>query len=97
MIKREQCGDLSDYLRSDKGNPPMEHVIAVHTLTHEAMHMGGVTSEAETECLAVRHDAEMARLLGASPTGAARLANLYWELHYPRMPDGYRSESCPGP
>ena len=97
LIKRQQCRDLSSYLRSDKEEPPMEHVVAVHTLTHEAMHMSGVTSESETECLAVRHDAEMARLLGASPSGADRLASSYWQLRYPRMPDAYRSENCPGP
>jgi hypothetical protein len=97
LIKREQCRDLSRYLRSDKQSPPLEQVVAVHTLTHEAMHMSGLTSESETECAAVHHDADMARLLGASAEGADRLATTYWQVHYPRMPDGYRSESCPGP
>jgi len=97
LIKREQCRDLSSYLRSDKEEPSLEQVVAVHTLTHEAMHMSGVTSESETECLAVMRDAEMSRLLGASSTAAARLASTYWEQHYPRMPVGYRSENCAGP
>jgi hypothetical protein len=36
----------------------------------------------------------MARLLGAEDTDADELARYYWESIYPRMPDGYRSDSC---
>ena len=49
-------------------------MVAVHTLTHESIHMSGVTSESATECLAVQRDAEMARLLGAPRTAASELA-----------------------
>ena len=54
LIKREQCCDLSAYLRSDKESPTTEQIVAVHTLTHEVIHMSGVTNEAETECIAVQ-------------------------------------------
>ena len=94
LIKREPCAALSDYLRSDKSAPPREQVVAVHTLTHEAIHMSGVTNEAETECLAVQRDAEMARLLGAAPSDAHALAASYWTTVYPRMPDAYRTTAC---
>ncbi len=96
LIKRQQCGDLAAYLRDPSGFTH-EQAVAVHTLTHEAVHMSGVTAEDETECLAVRRDAELAGLLGASAADAQRLARYYWENVYPRMPDTYRSESCPGP
>ena len=97
LIKRDQCRDLSAYLRSDKESPSGEQIIAVHTLTHEAMHMSGVTNEAETECMAVQRDADMARALGASSEAAERLANAYWTEHYPHMTSEYRSSDCPGP
>jgi hypothetical protein len=94
LIKRKQCADLSDYLSSDKLAPSFDHIVAVHTLTHEAIHMSGVTNEAETECIALQRDAEMARLLGAPAEGARALSVQYWQGVYPRMPDGYRSEGC---
>ncbi len=94
LIKREQCRDLSAYLRSDKLDPPREQIVAVHVLTHEAIHMSGVTNEAETECLAVQHDVRMAHLLGAPPEGAAALAGSYWTEIYPRMSAEYRSDEC---
>lgn len=94
VIKREQCGDLSAYLRSDKTYPPHDQVVAVHVLTHESIHMSGETSESVTECLAVQRDAEMAKQLGAGDAGAQALARTYWETVYPHMPDGYRSDEC---
>jgi hypothetical protein len=94
LIKRNQCRDLARYLRSDKETPTHEQVVAVHVLTHESMHMAGVTNEAEAECLAVQHNAEMAERLGASPIAARELALSYWRNVYPRMPDEYRSSEC---
>lgn len=97
LIKRDQCNDLSAYVGSDKLAPEREHVVAVHVLTHEAIHMTGVTNEADTECIAVQRDAEMARALGASPEAAQALATYYWTNIYPRMPSDYRSDECAGP
>lgn len=94
LIKRDQCHDLSAYLKSDKLYPSQEQIVAVHTLTHEAIHMSGVTSESQTECIAVQHDSEMARLLGAPPEGAQTLSLQYWRTVYPRMPDAYKSAEC---
>lgn len=94
LIKRDQCHDLAAYLRSDKLDPTQQQVVAVHVLTHETIHMDGVTNEVETECLAVQQDARMARLLGAAPEAADALALTYWTEIYPRMPSEYRSEEC---
>jgi hypothetical protein len=94
LIKRSQCRDLSSYLRSDKSAPSREQVVAVHVLTHEAIHMIGVTSEADTECVAMQRDAQMAHLLGASTEDARALAIEYWERIYPLMPAPYRSDEC---
>lgn len=94
LIKRQQCRDLSSYLRSDRDDFSREHVVAIHTLTHEAIHMSGITNEAETECLALQRNAEMAQLLGATRDAAQRLAAHYWDVVYPRMPDPYRSDEC---
>ena len=94
LIKRDQCGDLSDYLSSDKDTPTRDQVVAVHILSHETVHMMGEKNEAVTECLAMQRNAEMAQALGASPEHARALAAAYWEDVYPSMPDDYRSNEC---
>jgi hypothetical protein len=66
-------------------------------LTHEAMHMKGLTGEAEAECAAVQKDSTTAELLGATPDQARQLARTYWHRVYPNMPDDYRSSTCRPP
>ena len=94
LIKRDPCRALGAYLGSDKATPTEEQVVAVHVLTHEAMHMRGETNEAVTECEALQRDARTAVLLGASTQQARRLARTYWLTVYPRMPDDYRTPDC---
>lgn len=94
LIKRQQCKDLSEYIGGGHTDVVHEQVVAVHTLTHEAIHMSGVSSEAETECVAMQRNAEMARLLGAEPAAATSLARYYWDNVYPRMPEPYSSGDC---
>jgi hypothetical protein len=94
LIKRDQCRHLAAYVRSDKRRPSRDEIVAVHVLTHEAMHLAGRLGEAEAECAAVQRDAHTARLLGAEPADAAGLAVTYWREVYPLMPGGYRSEQC---
>jgi hypothetical protein len=94
LIKRQQCRDLAAYARSPEQSPSRGQVLAVHVLTHEAMHLAGVTDEGRAECLAVQRDAHTARLLGAPADAAARLALRYWTTVYPRMGEGYRSTEC---
>jgi hypothetical protein len=94
LIKHDQCRHLAAYLRSDRHRPSRDQVIAVHVLTHEAMHLSGRLGEAAAECAAVQRDAETARLLGSPAADAAGLAVAYWRDLYPLMPDSYRSPEC---
>ena len=94
LLKRDQCRQLAAYLRSGRHRPTRDQVIAVHVLTHEAMHLSGRLGEAEAECAAVQRDARTARLLGSPAADAAALAAAYWHDLYPLMPDGYRSPEC---
>jgi hypothetical protein len=94
LIKRDPCGALSSYLRSDKRHPSWTEIQAVHVLSHESMHMAGITSEATAECAAMQRDARLAELLGASSVAAQALAVSYWTTQYPHMPDDYRSADC---
>src|SRR4029450_3526010 len=70
LIKRDQCRHLAAYVRSGHGRPSRDQVVAVHVLTHEAMHLSGRLDEAVAECAAVQRDAHTARLLGAGPAEA---------------------------
>ena len=94
LLKRDQCRHLAAYARSDKRRPTRDQVVAVHVLTHEAMHLSGRLAEAVAECAAVQRDAQTARLLGARPADAAELAAAYWRNIYPLMPDSYRTSEC---
>jgi hypothetical protein len=94
FIKRGPCQELTRYLHSDRQHPTPDEVIAVHVLTHESMHMAGITDEAEAECAAVQRDAVTAEALGADPVAAHALARIYWITDYPLMPDNYRSTGC---
>lgn len=94
VIRWEQCRDLAAYLGSDRRAPSREQVVAVHIVTHEAMHMAGTTNEAETECRAMQRNAATARLLGAPPDGARALAGRYWREVYPHLVERYRSRDC---
>ena len=58
LIKRDQCHHLAAYVRSGARRPTRDQVVAVHVLTHEAMHMSGLLDEAVAECAAVQRDAQ---------------------------------------
>ncbi|MEO7980219.1 MAG: hypothetical protein ABI807_04950 [Sporichthyaceae bacterium] len=94
LIKRAQCTALADYLGSDKADPGRDEVVAVHVLTHEAMHMAGETAEAVAECRAVQRDARTAELLGATREQARRLAEAYVRNVLPQMPEEYLTPDC---
>lgn len=94
FLARGVCRDLAAYLGSDKRHPSADQIVAVHVLTHESMHMRGITNEARAECAAMQRDARTAELLGANPAAADGLARLYWLDDYPTMPAGYRSSDC---
>jgi hypothetical protein len=89
LIKRGPCADLKGWIASTKHSPSRDQVVAVHVLTHETMHMLGVTDEAQAECAAMQRDASMAVALGATPEQGRALAQQYWSHVYPLMPAGY--------
>ena len=90
----EACRDLSAWSGSDHAHPTPAQVVAVHVLTHEAMHLTGQADEARAECAAVQRDARTAVLLGATPAQGLALATAYWATDYPSLPDAYRSAAC---
>lgn len=94
LIKRDQCRLIAEYRDGGHRNPTFEQVMAVHVLTHEAMHMRGERGEAAAECQAVQRDALTAQALLATPAEAALLARRYWREVYPRMPDEYVTRDC---
>lgn len=97
MVSYETCQHLAVYWRSsasEKAAAPLEQVIAVHVLTHEAMHQAGHLPEAEAECAALQHDAWVAGRLGADAAGARHLVATYLAEVYPRMPSAYVTPEC---
>ena len=93
-LRDSVCDNLSDWLSSDKDDPTLDEVIAVHVLTHEAMHVSGIMDERGAECQAMQHDARTAMILGATPEQAQALAVRYYRDVYPNMPSGYRTNGC---
>ena len=94
LIKREQCGHLEAYRSGGHRAPTFDQVVAVHVLTHEAMHMRGQPVEALAECEAVQRDAVTAQALHATTAEALALARRYWREVYPRMPEDYVTGDC---
>jgi hypothetical protein len=94
LIKRDPCGLLRSYYDGHRSRPSRDMTIAVHVLSHESMHMRGLTAEAAAECAAVQRDIRTAELLGATPLQARELARDYYLAVYPDMPDEYRDGEC---
>jgi hypothetical protein len=94
LIKRDACNDLAAFMRTPNGQAPDEQVMAVHVLTHEAMHLRGERAEPLAECQALQRNAVTARLLGASESDALEIARRYWTDFYPRQDAGYLSPEC---
>lgn len=74
------------------------HSTAVVVLTHEAMHIRGITNEAQTECAAIQRAAQAAILLGVPDANARELARTYWEVQYLQIrqaqDSAYYSSEC---
>jgi hypothetical protein len=92
-IKRDACKWLKKYEKSDY-RVTYESAVGVHVLAHEAIHLRGWTDEALTECYGLQYTASVARSLGAPAAKAQALAEFYWRVVYPEMPDEYRSPDC---
>jgi hypothetical protein len=90
----ETCQHLGDWHRSDRTDPSLDEVVAVHVLTHEAMHVSGDRNEATTECRALQRDSRTVVLLGGTAGQGRALAQRVATEVYPRMPDEYRTAEC---
>jgi hypothetical protein len=79
------------------------YVVAIHTLAHESIHLGGIVGrplangaalgdplgEAKAHCYGMQWIAYVAQQLGASADDAQSVALFYWDLIYPE----YRTSS----
>jgi hypothetical protein len=95
----EYCEGLVDLAyrkrRPTSGEAQEKIADAVSTLAHESEHLAApAAGEAETECFGMQDIRRVARVLGASPSYAGGLAELYWEELYETLPDDYVSEDC---
>jgi len=93
-LTSDACSDLTAWLDRPRADAPLAQLVAVHVLTHEAMHLRGITDEARTECAAVQRDAVTATLLGAPAGQGQPLARRYWRIAYPDLPEAYRTSEC---
>jgi hypothetical protein len=80
--------------RDHPGAASVEEIVAVHTVAHEAAHLAGQRDEAQAECTALTHDAQVMERLGATPDEAQAAVVRYLAQVYPRLPDEYRG-ACP--
>ena len=94
VITYDTCQDLQSWVLSDHRNATEDQIVAVHVLSHEAMHMKGITDEARAECAALQRDHRTARLFGATDDEARDLVRRYLLAVYPRLPEDYRSGQC---
>ena len=67
---------------------------SLNALAHEAYHLAGVRSEAQTECYALQTVDYVAQQLGASPEQARRVASFAGREVLARMPRDYHSPAC---
>ena len=92
-LRRETCRSLADFRRSTESAGPAQW-LAVHVLTHEAMHLAGLHDEAQAECAAQQRDGLTAVLLGASARSATRLGPGYRATGFHLLPERYQSPDC---
>jgi hypothetical protein len=94
------CRPLARFIyrreRPTAGLPLFRTAEAVGILAHEAEHIRNNLrrSEATTECHAMQHMRQLARIMGASKSYADLLAATYWTDLYPLNPPEYRTTAC---
>lgn len=94
QLRSGVCSELRGFIGDGHTGPTLDQIIAVQVLTHEAIHVAGVTSEAETECIALQRSKEAAVMLGATEATAHAMAQRYFLTIFPRMPGTYRAKEC---
>ena len=65
--------------------------LGVVVLTHEAVHLSGVSDEALTECRAVERSPRVAMALGATAQTAAYIQDWQFSVADDRLPDRYQT------
>ena len=85
------CDAMEDYL-ADPERAKFQELYALHTLTHEAMHVAGTIDEVRTDCQAFQRNHRMAELLGVAPKVARVNAQIRHRLRLERHP--YYSAEC---
>jgi hypothetical protein len=78
--------------RDHPGSSSLDEIVAVHTVAHEAAHLVGQRGEAQAECTALAHDAQVMQRLGATAAQAQADVVRYLEQVYPRLPEEYRGD-----
>lgn len=96
-LRHGVCRRLQEVIDSPDPNSRF-HSTAVVALTHEAMHVRGLTNEAQTECAAIQRAGKAAMLLGVPDRVARELARAYWSVQYQQIrqttDDSYYSVEC---
>src|SRR5262245_31609628 len=108
-LKRNTCQALRRFPRDAQtgqlsclANPStcpgkiLADALAVHVLTHESMHLRGIQSESQAECLALGATAWTAMQLGATPQDANLIEQYARKELYPLLPTDYHSPACGG-
>ena len=99
QLMRNICKELGAWVRGHGKHSTPKQVIALHVFVHEVMHLDGVYNEAAAECEAMQRTEQAAVLFGAAPGVGQRMAQEYWRVDVPNMPDDYRgdcAENGPG-
>jgi hypothetical protein len=89
FLSSSTCAKVKSW-RDHPGTASLDEIVAVHTVAHEAAHLTGQRGEAQAECTAITHDAEVMERLGATPEEARADVVRYVAQVYPRLPDEYR-------
>ena len=90
------CHFLKSYVE-DPNDVNMSEVMAVHVLTHEAVHASGILNEAKTDCIAFQKNHKMFYALGTSKKKSEALAiKAFEKIPDPRLKDYYSDECKPG-
>lgn len=96
-LRPDICSHLRRYINdpreaNKKAIGDYEHVMALHVLTHEAMHINQEYDEMRADCQAFQRNHKMAEYLGVAPPLAAQSAILihrFRNMHHP-----YYSAQC---
>lgn len=77
-----------------RGRARVEFAEAVDTLAHEAIHVGGISDEAITECYSLQFMDWTAMQLGTNYAYARSMTGLAWNVLYGKIPVEYRTPDC---